>query len=275
MTALRQPKADVNVPEITDERLAELNARFRPLVLKDGELHRIAVKKVKLRNTAFAWSPVLLKEVEFMPLREVETDHTCAYHAFVKPTIAEVLAQVPDDIDELANAFYIDFDSVYYYPSGGGHRLKTVFGIISPEDAADLDEPEDEADKPRVRRKLDDEMERFLDGVVAVVDATSNEQFLLWEKYHHTRGVPWESSRFGLGQCVGRLDDRPVCISLCTAEVQGRKLLFVDATSEVVDHLMIDKWLYDCLPDTAFRNGDRQGYLNRTDAGNFFNVLRD
>lgn len=114
---------------------------------------------------------------------------------------------------------------------------------------------------------MTDEIAKFLEGVVGVVEATNCEKHFLW-KENRDRVHPrkWEENLSGLGQTVGRLAGMPVCISLLTATVDGRKLLFVHPTSQVVDHRMIDLWLKETLPETAIRP---DGYVNSTDATNF------
>lgn len=69
---------------------------------------------------------------------------------------------------------------------------------------------------------------------------------------------------------VGKLNDRPVVISLNSAMIDGQKILFIDATSELVDWGIVEAWLEKNLPSSA-----RDGYrINRTDALNFHNVFR-
>lgn len=116
-------------------------------------------------------------------------------------------------------------------------------------------------------------MEEFLDGVIGVVDANSYEQHSLWRECHENRHMTWEQNLSGLGQTVGKIDDMPVHISLLTAVVKGHKLLFIHPTSQVVDHRMIDAWLKDNLPLTAFRDRDPRKWINRVDAMNFSNVF--
>lgn len=117
----------------------------------------------------------------------------------------------------------------------------------------------------------DREMTEFLHGVVGVVEANSYEKMCLWQE-HQARGS-WRERTDGLCQVVGTIDDRPVCVSLFTAEVDGHKILFVDPTSQVVDHAMIEKWLLDTLPASA-RQQHNANYLNKVDAMNFHNVFR-
>ena len=117
----------------------------------------------------------------------------------------------------------------------------------------------------------DKEMSDFLAGIVGVVEATSYEQLCLWKEDHDR--VKWELNPSGLMEIVGHLDDMPVCLSLTTATVDGHKLLFIDATSQVVDNRMIDKWLLETVPPSAMNERDGR-YVNKVDAMNFHNVFR-
>lgn len=111
----------------------------------------------------------------------------------------------------------------------------------------------------------DPDLENFLTGVVGWVEASSYEQHCLWKEWHLDGNLVWIENLSGLGREVGRIDDRPIFISLRTALVDGHKLLFVDPTSVVVDHDQIEQWLRTKLPPEA--------YCVRSDAQNFPNVL--
>jgi hypothetical protein len=112
----------------------------------------------------------------------------------------------------------------------------------------------------------------FLDGVVGVVDANSYESLCLWRE-NQELAIPlsWVQNNSGLMETVGHIDGRPVCLSLLTTRVGSRKLLFIEATSQIVDNRMIDEWLLKNLPKSAFRSDNK--YINRTNAMNFNNVL--
>jgi hypothetical protein len=64
-----------------------------------------------LRGIAYAWEPKPSWWPFFLgrltPLREITTFHTWAYYGFFKPTIAEVLAQIPEDLVDQVVAFEI------------------------------------------------------------------------------------------------------------------------------------------------------------------------
>lgn len=100
---------------------------------------------------------------------------------------------------------------------------------------------------------------------------------MLWREFKQYRpGKEWKQCLSGPLITVGKLDDRPVCISVFVHTIDDERIVFYEATSMVVDHQMIDNWFLEHLPDSALKQynlsqGDR--YLNRVDAGNFFNVF--
>jgi hypothetical protein len=105
------------IPEIADERLAELAARIKPLVLRDeskidGQPGRAlwSIKPCDLRGVAFPWDPQwdMPAPADLVPLRVVRTLHTYGYYGMFKPSVAEVLAQIPADLVETAVAFSVD-----------------------------------------------------------------------------------------------------------------------------------------------------------------------
>lgn len=115
------------------------------------------------------------------------------------------------------------------------------------------------------------QMKDFLDGVVGVVEANSYESMCLWREYHKQRGMPWEQGLGGYLPTIGQLDGRPVVLSLFVHKIDGHRLLFIEPTSQVVDHQMIDAWLKANLPATAMQPGGE--YINRQNAMNFHNVF--
>jgi hypothetical protein len=120
---------------------------------------------------------------------------------------------------------------------------------------------------------MSDTMKEFLKDVVGVVEATSYEALCLWREQHKEKSKSWESDNGGYLPTVGELDGRPVVISLFVNTVDGHPILFMEPTSQVVDHQMIQKWLMDHLPSTAFIQRDDGQHLNMVNAMNFHNVF--
>lgn len=120
---------------------------------------------------------------------------------------------------------------------------------------------------------MDTEMQKFLDGVIGVVDANNYEHLCLWEENKKYSIRTWQEQLGGLLEKVGELDGMPVCISLRVDIVGGQKILFMYPTSMVVDHRLIDKWLEKNMPKTAYGMKYNPHILNRTDAMNFSNIF--
>jgi len=97
----------MEIPPITNERIAELLKTLQPVVRKDGSPWYI--EPVHPRNVSFTWSPSFTEEAKALkPLRTVRTLHTYGYYGMFKPSIAEVLAQVPADLVGVATAFEVN-----------------------------------------------------------------------------------------------------------------------------------------------------------------------
>ena len=82
--------------EISDERLEELSKRIKPIVLQHGIPHYI--KLCDLRKQAFTWDPKVTERADGLTMiAEIPTYHTSGYYGFFKPSIAEVLSQIPEE----------------------------------------------------------------------------------------------------------------------------------------------------------------------------------
>lgn len=121
--------------------------------------------------------------------------------------------------------------------------------------------------------KIDSTIERYLEGAVGVVDATGCETLALWQRYHKEMGKQWDETRSGYLVTVGHYNKRPVCLCLDSAIVDGHKIIFVDACSQMVDHKLIDKWMKLNMPKSAYQDRGNGKYVNRTNAMNFHNVF--
>jgi hypothetical protein len=75
-----------------------------PVIPKHGKLFHI--KPVDPRKIAFTWDPKLREEATgLVELTTIRTLHGFGYHGFFKPSIAEVLTQIPDDLVPRVVAF--------------------------------------------------------------------------------------------------------------------------------------------------------------------------
>lgn len=118
---------------------------------------------------------------------------------------------------------------------------------------------------------MSESMKDFLKDVVGVVEATSYETSCLWREYFQERKQTWVQGLGGYLPTIGHLDGRPVVLSLLINTVNGFPILFMEPTSQVVDHVMIEAWLKENLPPTALKNEGK--YVRKVDANNFHNVF--
>lgn len=96
---------------ITQERAEELAKRIHPLVRNDGLLHYIEMPD--LFKTAFKWKPTFKGQVDANKVKligVIPTFHGCGYIGMFKPSVAEVLAQIPSFYVDSCNAFEVLFD---------------------------------------------------------------------------------------------------------------------------------------------------------------------
>lgn len=104
--------------------------------------------------------------------------------------------------------------------------------------------------------------QRFLDTEY-VVDATAFEQQAIWEDYHER--VEWTEELAGLIRTIGYLGDRPTAVMVSWAVIFGKRVAFVDPTSQLVDYVLVEEWRGVVFPRTRVHS----------DAMNFHNVMAD
>lgn len=94
------------IPEVPKKVIRKRAKRIKPVYEFDGK--KRFIKKVKLFSTAFTWDPKPRKKArKLVALQDITTYHTWAFYGFFKPTIAEVLAQIPEDVLDKVVAFEI------------------------------------------------------------------------------------------------------------------------------------------------------------------------
>ncbi len=84
-----------------------------------------------------------------------------------------------------------------------------------------------------------------------VVDATSAEAFLLWERWSDVYRVPWTDESRGMHTQIGTVDGRPICVSVSWAFIATKRVAFVDGVSQLVDYRMVDNWQRATFPCLA------------------------
>jgi hypothetical protein len=94
--------------------------------------------------------------------------------------------------------------------------------------------------------KVDDaELTEFLAGTEGIIeDSSSLATSYIYEKVTERDGRDaYKQHGMGLMHTVGEVGDMPVCVSLTYNHIRGHKILFVEATSAVVDHRMVREWI--------------------------------
>lgn len=86
------------------------------------------IKDVDPTNVAYTWEPEYLGECRGLEeIARIETNHKCGYYGFFKPSIDEVIRQIPDNLVERVTHFEIPQDcEVACYSYGDGHRATTI-----------------------------------------------------------------------------------------------------------------------------------------------------
>jgi len=94
---------------------------------------------------------------------------------------------------------------------------------------------------------IDDYKDKRLDDTFFCVEATSNEVQHIWRELNQERGIPWKQM-IGLMIEAGQIDivgkgKVPVCVCLSFNLIRGKLICFYEATSQYVDHQMVEQWL--------------------------------
>lgn len=85
----------LQIPAITDGQLLLVLERLRPVVEQDGALWDIEIPD--LRRCAFTWDPkVTHHRPDLIAAITIKTLHSYGAPSFFKPSIADVIAQLPD-----------------------------------------------------------------------------------------------------------------------------------------------------------------------------------
>lgn len=108
MPEVTEKEKKVWIPKVPEERIRALAERIKPVVRRprSRDLHYIV--PVDLFHVAYTWDPKLAeKATDLKAVCDITTYHTYGYHGFFKPSIAEVLAQIPEEYLDRVVAFEI------------------------------------------------------------------------------------------------------------------------------------------------------------------------
>ena len=120
------------VPEITEERLNILIKKIVPVVKEDNKLYFIEIPD--LRKIAYTWDYKITEECNNLKeISRIKTHHYCGYYGLFKPSIAEVLSQIPEDLINKVVAFEIisdvcsgTDDEIKIFNEGNGHLATAI-----------------------------------------------------------------------------------------------------------------------------------------------------
>lgn len=123
------PGINEKLDGLTQERAEELLKHISPLVRDEGVLSTI--KQPDIFKEAFNWDPEFIGPFEGSESRFalIETYHRCGYHGLFKPSIGEVLAQIPEQLINEVVAFetrFGDDGAICDAPGFYGHRATTI-----------------------------------------------------------------------------------------------------------------------------------------------------
>lgn len=144
MSILWIPGSVPKIKQLPDNELKRRLTFITPIVTdeEDKKTRPLLTQSVDFWRTAFMWSPQLgdpidLKATTLWDVARIETHHTCGYIGLFKPSLGEVLSQIPEDLVEDITHFetLMSDDVVACYQNGDGHR--TVTRLYSTYDSSE------------------------------------------------------------------------------------------------------------------------------------------
>lgn len=137
--------SDVKIPKLEDAELTRRQALHLPLVRRDGRF--LTVPKHNVKQMSYPWIEKLGPEVNPGPVVGTAlTLHGYGYAGFFKPSVAEVLCQIPEGLVD----------------------VPTWFLVTGPDTAADFYKSLESEDEALVREMLeappDDSVHRAFDA---------------------------------------------------------------------------------------------------------------
>lgn len=119
--------------------------------------------------------------------------------------------------------------------------------------------------------------DKEFENIFFVVEATNCEHAMLWENWSKESIEPkgygtllnWSGrGAYGFSVQIGTLDKRPVNVSILFDTINGAKIVFYEAVSQVVDYKMVRAWIDENLTSEL-----PDGRVNHCDANNFHQCM--
>ena len=104
---MRKMKFALKVPEISKARIRQLAERITP-VMEFKEKGRCYIKPVDIFKESFTWEPELVsKATGLKAICDITTYHHYGYIGYFKPSVAQVISQIPREHLDKVIAFEI------------------------------------------------------------------------------------------------------------------------------------------------------------------------
>lgn len=118
---------------IDDLTIQRLLRQLRPVCF-DSQGRLCFIEPPDPRGVAYTWSPTLREPASgLIEIARFATVHSYGAPSFFKPTIAEVLSQLPDPLPEDAAAFTTFTDDVGFTEGGRDHlAVSALFALAAP-----------------------------------------------------------------------------------------------------------------------------------------------
>lgn len=121
--------------------------------------------------------------------------------------------------------------------------------------------------------------DKRFDETFFCVEANSYESQQIWHELNQERGIPWKQGS-GIGVQVGELDivgqgKMPVFLTLMWNTIRGKLICFYDASSQIVDHKMVEDWLKKNVIKDKVWAGDRPITCDAMNAFHMLEAIQD
>lgn len=119
----------VRIPVMDDTELRRHAERITPLAIRDGEL--VEIDRVDPVDVAYLWDPTYLGVAQDMePVVDIRTFHTYGAPSLFKPSIGEVIRQIPPALLDDIDAFSLSFDDDTSGAFADSGRLHTATATL-------------------------------------------------------------------------------------------------------------------------------------------------